>query len=530
MKSLKQQVKELPLKPGVYLFKDSQGELLYIGKAKALRKRVSSYFSKSHTGKTKMLVALIKSVDFILTDTEVEALILEARLIRQHKPPYNIALKDGVRYAYLKLTNEEFPRLLTVRRREKDGAKYFGPFTDGTARENSARLLRSIFKVRTCGDKLPSSVCLQYYIGNCEGPCEKKVTKTTYQKNIAAVSSVLKGGTKRVVKQLEQDMKEFSSRRQYELAKSRRDQIHALRKFNERQKILMYKAYDEDIMHWINVNDTVYLQLFTVDKGQISGKQEFTFDLLSDEPKATEQIISSFIRQFYQTNAIPDALILPKYLPDRELLEAYLTKMKGKKVTLDVPKKGRKKNLLDLVYKNVLFATEQEDQALLDLQKHLNLPGVPYVIECFDISTIQGKFQVGSMVQFRSGLPDKNNYRRFKIKTVKQQDDFASMAEVVRRRYTRLIKEKKDFPDLIVIDGGRGQLNAAWDVLRELEVHIPVIGLAKREEEIYRVQELKPLKLSKKEKGLQLLQRIRDEAHRFAITYHRSLRNKGMKQ
>jgi excinuclease ABC subunit C len=375
---------------------------------------------------------------------------------------------------------------------------------------------------------LPKTVCLQHYIGNCDAPCEEKVSKTAYQKNIVAVGAVLRGGTKRVVKQLEQEMKKYSDLQKYELAKTRRDQIRSLRKFNERQKMMMYKAYDEDIMHWINVGNTVYLQLFTVDKGQITGKQEFTFDLPSEDARATEEVISSFIRQFYQTNAIPDMLIIPKYLPEKDLLEAYLTKVKGKKVSLDIPKKGRKKKLLDLVYKNVLFATEQEDQALLDLQKHLNLPGVPYVIECFDISTIQGSYQVASMVQFRSGLPDKSNYRKFKIKTVNQQDDFASMAEVVRRRYTRLLKEKKDLPDLIVVDGGRGQLNAAWDVLRELHVKVPLIGLAKREEEIYRVQELKPLKLKKSEKGLQLLQRIRDEAHRFAITYHRLLRKKGM--
>lgn len=533
--SLKARIKEIPLKPGVYIYKNAAEEIVYIGKAKALRKRVSSYFTKRHTDKTGMLVREIETIDFFVTDTEVEALILEARLIRQHKPKYNISLKDGTRYAYLKVTNEDFPRILTVRKREKkDNARYYGPFTDGTARENSARLLRTIFKLRTCGDKLPKSVCLQYYIGNCDAPCEKKISKTAYQQNVRSAISVLKGQTKRVIKQLEQEMHTFSDRKQYEQAKTRRDQIDALRKFKTRQKMTMYRAYDEDIMHWITVDDKVYLQMFKVDKGRVSGKQEFNFDLnLGDYAEGSQsdtELVSSFIRQYYQTNSIPDSLILPEELPEAELLESYLTKLKGKVVKLKVPLRGDKKKLLDLVYKNVVYATEQEDQVLLNLQQHLNLPGVPYVIECFDISNIQGTFMVGSMVQFRGGISDKSNYRRFKIKTVDQQDDFASMAEVVRRRYTRLIKEKKDLPNLIVIDGGRGQLNAAWNVLQDLELKIPIIGLAKKEEEIYRVEELKPLKLSRREPGLKLLQQIRDEAHRFAITYHRLLRKKGMKQ
>jgi excinuclease ABC subunit C len=275
-------------------------------------------------------------------------------------------------------------------------------------------------------------------------------------------------------------------------------------------------------MHWISVGDKLYLQMFKVEKGQVSGKQEFVFD---DDP----DVVQSFIRQYYQTNEIPDTLLVPKYLPEHDLLESYLTKIKGKAVKIKIPKRGDKKKLLDLVYHNILYATEQEDQSLINLRDHLNLSGVPYVIECFDISTIQGQFTVGSMVQFRGGIPDKSNYRRFKIKTVNQQDDFASMAEVVYRRYSRLLKEKKELPNLIVIDGGRGQLNSAWEVLKNLGVKIPVIGLAKKEEEIYRVEALEPMKLSRKEPGLKLLQQIRDEAHRFAIAYHRLLRKKGMK-
>lgn len=517
---LKQKIKELPLKPGVYIYKDAAGKIIYVGKAKELRKRVSSYFAKEHADKTALLVKDIVNLEFIVTDNEIEALILEARLIRQHRPTYNIDLKDGVRYAHLKITAEPFPRLLTVRKVDKDKAQYFGPYTDGTAREYSARLLRSIFKIRTCGPKLPSKVCLQFYIGNCDAPCINNISQEDYHNNIASAGSVLKGQTKKVIKQLEQDMVHFSERKLYEQARMRRDQIRSLQKFSQQRKIAMYRSYNEDALHYIQTSDKIYLQLFKVEKGQISGKQEFTFDL-------QDEVVESFIRQYYATNEIPDLLLVPHELGDHSLIEAYLTKLKGKQVEIRVPKAGSKKKLLDMVYRNIVYAISQEDQALVDLRDLLNLPGLPHVIECFDISTILGEYTVASMVQFRGGKPDRSQYRRFRIKTVQQQDDFASMAEVVHRRYKRLLEEKRELPNLIVIDGGRGQLNAAWQALKGLNLHIPIIGLAKKEEEIYRLEDIEPLKLSKKQKSLQVLQRIRDEAHRFAITYHRLLRKKG---
>ncbi len=519
--ALRTKVDTLPTKPGVYLYKNTDGTIIYVGKAKVLRKRVSSYFSKKHFDKTALLVRDIHDLDFVVTDTEVEALILEAQLIRQHRPLYNIDLKDGTRYAYLKLTNELFPRLLTVRQIEKDKAKYFGPYTDGSSRENSARLLRSTFKLRTCAPKLPNKVCLQFYIGNCDAPCINNISQEDYQQNVQAVGSVLKGQTKKVVRMLEQDMVKQSALKRYELARARRDQIRALQQFAQRQKVSMHRQYNEDILHWIDTGKQTYVQLFRIEKGLVTGKQEFVFE-------TSPEIVESFIRQYYATNEIPDALIIPTHLADHDLIEAYLTKTKGKPVRLIVPKAGTKRKLLDLVYRNVLYAANQEDQALIMLRDALNLTGVPTVIECFDISTILGEHTVASMVQFRGGLPDKDNYRRFKIKTVEGQDDFASMAEVVRRRYRRLLDEKQALPNLIVIDGGRGQLNAAWNMLKELDLHIPIIGLAKREEEIYRIEALEPLQLGKDHKGRQLLQRIRDEAHRFAITYHRLLRKKGM--
>lgn len=519
---LKQKIKELPLKPGVYIYKDTQGDVIYIGKAKALKKRVSSYFTKTQFGKTRDLVARISDLEFILTDNEIEALILEARLIRQHKPKYNIALKDGVRYAYLKLTDHDFPQLLTVRHKEKDGGKYFGPYTDGTSREYSAKLLRSIFQLRTCAPKMPNRVCLQYYIGNCTAPCIGKISKEDYEKNVRVVHDVLKGNTKFVIRNLEQEMKHFSREKNFEIAKLRRDQIKALQRFGAQQKMEMHKSYDEDILHYIDTGEAIYLQLFKIDKGRVTDKQEFTFEKGPDE-----FLVEAFIKQYYSTNAIPDVLIVPKGLKEQDLIESYLTKVKGKRVKIEIPYKGSKKKLLDLVYHNVLMATELEDQALINLRDHLNLSGIPEVIECFDISNLRDEYIVASMVQFRGAQPDKSNYRKFKIKTVPGQDDFASMREVVRRRYTRLLKEKLPLPNLIVIDGGKGQLGAAWGVLQELGVQVPVIGLAKKEEEIYLVETEKPLKISQKEAGLKLLINIRNEAHRFAITYHRLLRKKG---
>ncbi|MBI4122158.1 MAG: UvrB/UvrC motif-containing protein, partial [Parcubacteria group bacterium] len=332
---------------------------------------------------------------------------------------------------------------------------------------------------------------------------------------------VLGGQSKRVIRQLEQEMQQFADLKAFESAKVRRDQIRSLQKFSQRQKISMYRLYNEDVLHFIDVGQKTYLQLFRVEKGQVSGKQEFIFD---SQPEVAE----SFIRQYYATNEIPDKLLVPTRLADHDLLEQYLTKVKGKPVQIEVPRIGQKKKLLDMVYKNVLYAADQDDQALIRLREALNLTGVPYVIECFDISTILGEYTVASMVQFRGGMPDKNNYRRFKIKTVQGQDDFASMGEVVRRRYRRLVGEGSPFPNLIVIDGGRGQLSAAWEVLKELGLAIPIIGLAKREEEIYRIEREDPLRLPHTNPGLQLLQRIRNEAHRFAITYHRLLRGKGM--
>lgn len=519
--ALKAKVAALPLKPGVYIYKDAKGDIIYVGKAKQLKKRVSSYFSKKHTDKTALLVRDIADLEFVVTDNEVEALILEARLIREHKPLYNIDLKDGTRYAYLKITNEPFPRLLTVRKVEKDKARYFGPFTDGTSRENSARLLRTIFKVRTCGQVLPKNACLQFYIGNCEAPCIGNVEQMAYSANINALAAVLKGQTKKVVRQLEQDMAALSAQKRYELAKQRRDQIRSLNQFNQRQKIAMYRAYNEDILHYIDTGKQTYIQLFRIERGQVTGKQEFVFD-------SVPGIVEDFIRQYYATNEVPDVLLLPRRPDEQETLEAYLTKLKGKPVRLVVPKAGAKKKLLDLVYQNVLYATGQEDQSLVMLRDALNLTGIPHIIECFDISTILGEYTVASMVQFRDGTANKDQYRRFKIKRVSGQDDFAAMAEVVSRRYRRLQDERQQMPNLVVIDGGRGQLNAAWNAVQGLGLHVPMIGLAKKEEEIYRIESLEPLRLPKSHKGLQLLQRVRDEAHRFAVSYHRLLRGKGM--
>jgi len=326
---------EFARRPLEYLYKNTRGKILYIGKAKQLKKRVASYFSKKHGDKTDLLIKEIDKIDVIVTDNEVEALILEARLIRQHKPKYNIDLKDGVRYAYLKVTNEDYPRLLTVRQKEKDKAKYYGPFTDGTARENSARLLRTIFRVRTCGKKLPKNVCLQYYIGNCSAPCEGHISQKDYLASVSKLQSVLRGQIKKVVKLLEQEMKGYSLEKMYEIAKVRRDQIKSLRQFAQRQKISIHKTYNEDVLNYIEVGGKVYLQLFRVDRGNVVNKQEFTF-----EP-ATE-IIESFVKQYYASaSSIPPNILLQYPLVEPDVIAGWLKNQRGSPVRIQVPRRGR---------------------------------------------------------------------------------------------------------------------------------------------------------------------------------------------
>jgi len=509
-------MQDLPELPGCYLFMNKQRIIIYIGKAKNLRKRVSSYFAKQHEGKTQVLVENIDSIDFIVTDSEVEALILENNLIKKHQPKYNIDLKDSKRFAFIQLTDEKFPRILVARKRTK--GTFFGPFTSAAYRDSILKLSQKFFQLRTC-KRMPKKPCLRYHIKLCSAPCVGLVDEKQYSEQINRAIHLLSGKTNQVIKILRNDMNGASMEQDYEKSMILRDQIAALLFLSEKQKMERGKKYDEDIINYMIKNEKVYLMLFNIYKGTLINKQEFVFNNSPD-------FLSEFIVQYYSDNKIPKELILPS--PIDISIKEFLGYRRKTKVSVTIPKKGDKKQLIELVLKNVEVTFFGDMSKLDSLQEKLKLNNMPNVIECFDISHLAGTAMVGSMVNFRNAKPNKNNYRRFKIKTVDKIDDFAAIAEVVRRRYKRLKEENLEMPDLIIIDGGKGQLSAALKELEKLHLRIPIISIAKREEEIYFPYSKFPLKLDRKEKALKFVQEIRDEAHRFAISYNRLLRKKSV--
>ena len=507
----------LPHAPGCYLFSDQDGGIIYIGKAKDLRKRVTSYFQKKdHDAKTEALVANIASFDLMITNTETEALILENTLIKKHQPHYNIDLKDAKRFAYIELTREPFPRIGIARRTTRGEATYFGPFVSAMARDEILQFVKRIFALRPCR-KLPKRACLRYHMGSCSGPCIGAVSVEDYRIQVDRATTLLRGNGTELLKTLQEEMAECSQRMEYERALALRNQIAAIAGLSERQHVARPRETDEDVIGYTLSGDTMYLMVFTVEQGLLSGKQEYSFDYREDA-------FDEFLVQYYADTVPPSELILPHEVD--EALPAYLSERKGRAVQVTVPKSGGKKKLLDLVEKNIGHSFLKNELKVKDLQANLSLPEPPAIIECFDISHLSGTSTVGSMVQFRNGEPDKKNYRRFLIKSVEGIDDFASIAEVVRRRYKRLAGEGAEMPDLIVIDGGKGQLSAAMEVEKELDLTIPVIAIAKREEEVYLPGEMLPRRLDEKGMALHFLQEIRDEAHRFAIAYNRLLRSR----
>ena len=511
-------LKEIPENPGCYLYKNDKGKIIYIGKAKNLKKRVSSYFTKSDSNeKTKQLVKNISSMDYFITDSEVEALILENNLIKKFKPKYNIDLKDSKRYAYIKITDEEYPRIQLARKREGKG-KYYGPFVSGASREYIMQALIKIFGIRTC-NKMPKRECLRYSIGICSAPCTKKISKTEYLERVNAAELVLKGKTKQLVKTLYAKMKENASIQNYEKSLEIKNQIEATKYLSEKQKMERKKDYDEDIINFIEQKGKVSLLLFNSRKGMLENKQEFEFE-------SNHEFLEEFLIQYYSENEIPRKVIVPKTVDEN--ISKYLEKVKGKKVEVIVPKTGASKELLELVLKNLEIQIFGDQDKLEELMKKLKLNELPRVIECFDISHLSGTATVASMVQFRNAKPDKSNYRRFKIRTVGGIDDFASMKEVIKRRYSKLKFEKLPMPNLVVVDGGKGQLSATIKALEELKLKLVVISLAKREEEVFVPGRSTPIVLDKRGKALKLLINLRDEAHRFAITYNRLLRKRSL--
>ncbi|MBT4824383.1 excinuclease ABC subunit C [Candidatus Woesearchaeota archaeon] len=509
-------ITKVPTNPGCYLFLDSKRNIIYIGKAKNLKKRVNSYFQKKHEDKkTIMLVSQIKNIEFIVTDNETEALILENNLIKKHEPKYNIDLKDSKRYAYIEITDENFPRLILARKRNNKG-DYYGPFVSAAKRDIIMDLLIKKFKLRTC-IKLPKKECLRYHIGLCDAPCTKKISKYEYNENIKAVKMVFSGKINDTLVLLKDKMKKYADKNEYERAIDIRTQIESIKWLKEKQKMERQRKYNEDIINFVKKGSKMYLILFNVYKGILENKQSFVFNY-------DDNCFEEFLLQYYSDKEVPKEIILPKEVSSP--LQTVLSKKK--KITFTIPKRGEKKLLLNLVRKNIEILFFKEEDALIELKKELRLTEIPNVIECFDVSHLSGTNTVASMVQFRNGSANKSNYRRYKIRTVESVDDFASISEVVRRRYLRLINENAKMPDLIVIDGGKGQLTSALTVLQELEVKVPIISLAKKLEEIFVPGLPVPLKINKKSKALKLLQQIRDEAHRFAITYHKLLRKKSI--
>lgn len=508
----------LPHLPGCYLFKDAKGAVLYVGKAKDLRKRVSSYFQKRDLDpKTFALVEAAQGLDFIVTNTEVEALLLENTLIKKHLPRYNISLKDSKRYACIHLTDDKFPRI-RITRKKVGGGTFFGPFVSARERDYIFQVVRKTFQLRTC-KRLPKRACLRYHIGVCSAPCIGEITEAEYAERVLKAQSVLKGNIRELIDSMKKEMMEFSAKRQFERSMELRDIISALENLQERQNVERQRKFDEDVLNYMVRGDNVYLMLFKVYKGTLEGKEDFIF-------ACSENFLEEFLIQYYSEIEPPEELILPEDIDDS--LVEFLTHVKGRRVKVTVPKQGEKKELLKLARKNVEIGFFGDREKVESLRKALSLRKNPNVVECFDISHLSGTSTVGSMVQFRGGRPDKHNYRRFKIRSVDGINDVASIAEVVRRRYTRLSEEALEMPDLILIDGGVGQLWAAFQELRKLGLRIPVISIAKGEEEIYVPGHRHPLSVEKDEKASLFIQEIRDEAHRFAINYNRLLRQKSM--
>jgi excinuclease ABC subunit C len=511
-------LKKIPSNPGCYLFKDHKGIILYIGKAKDLKKRVSSYFQKKdHDQKTLALVGRIATVDFIVTRNEVEALILENNLIKQHQPKYNIDLKDAKRFAYIHVTEEDYPRLLVARDRALPG-KYIGPFTSAEERNTLIGLCTKIFHLRTCKHLPGGRMCDRHHFA-CQGPCLLGTTQEEYGRRVSQALFVLHGNTEEIMQSLEKDMAAAKKELAYEKAIKIRDQITALSHLSLRQTMQRDVRFDEDIIDYTIVDGKVFLLVFHIDRGTLTGKQEYAFDWNDD-------FFDEFLIQYYADRRVPKELILRQHLD--ESVHSFLEEKRGGKVTVTIPLQGEKRQLLELAKKNIEISFFGEAIKLEELKKSLRLQTLPRRIECFDISHLSGTAMVGSMVSFLNGKADKKNYRRFKIRTVEQIDDFAAIKEVVSRRYIRIIAEQGEMPDLIIIDGGKGQLSSAQEALKDAGAIIPVISLAKRFEEVYVPGLEMPLRLDPKGKALLCLREIRDEAHRFAISYNRLLRKKAL--
>ena len=537
---LHERVAQVPDRPGVYLYKDAKGQTIYIGKAASLRGRVRSYFqeSRARDPKTEALVGQIRDLEYIVTGNELEAMILEATLVKKHRPRYNIILRDDKHYPFLKLTtNEEFPRLVVARRVQRDGAAYFGPFFPATAMRETLRLVRQLFPLRTCRIKIDGTLprpCLQYYIHRCNAPCTGWETREGYWKTVREVERFLEGRDDDLAAELTREMEAASEGLKFERAAALRDRIQALNTVRERQQMISTDEADADILGVVRQGAEACVQLFFVRKGRLLGRESFFFERVSGWTDG--EILSAFVRQFYVRDvAPPPEIVLSEALPEAELTGEWLAQRRGGRVELVAPQRGRKRDLVAMAEENAALALQshllargnRQQVVLEDLRRSLSLPGLPHRIEAFDISTIQGHETVASMVVWQDGDMKRDDYKRYKIRTVVGTDDFASMQEVLTRRYGKALETDGALPDLILLDGGRGQLNAGIKALEALGLdYVPIASLAKRAEEVYVPERLQPLVLDMGSPALQALQKIRDEAHRFAITYHKKLRQR----
>ena len=561
MLNLEEKLKNLPDKPGVYIMKNVQGQIIYIGKAINLKNRVRQYFQSSRNQLPKVcaMVENIKDFEYIITKNELEALILECNLIKKHRPRYNVMLKDDKHYPYIKITlGEGFPRVIKVREIKKDKAKYFGPYTDGKAVNQTIELIQRIFPIRSCSKNIEKIAgkerpCLNAHINRCIAPCTGKVSKEEYDNIVQPVCLLLEGKQQKLIIDLEEKMEKHAQNLEFEKAAEVRDQLEAVRKISEKQIIISSKLEDQDLIAYDMKSGLVCVQIFFIRLGKLVGRESF---FLSDgeESEGTE-IVSSFIKQFYNKAIfIPKNILVPIDLDEKEILEQWLSEKKGNKVNIVVPQRGDKYKLLKMVQNNAEESLrleidklnndqEKTSESFREIAQYINIPEDIYRIEAFDISNIQGVDNVGSMIVFEEGKPAKKHYRRFKIKGFEGQDDYGSMKEIVERRFARGLLERKEieskggdfktgkfsvFPDLIMIDGGLGQVNAVLSVLEQFGLAIPICGMVKDSKHrtrglIYNGEEIY---IPMNSPAFKLIVKIQDEAHRFAITYHRSLRDK----
>ena len=558
-------LEHLPKSPGVYLMKNAKDHIIYVGKAINLRSRVRQYFQspRNQPPKVQAMVPNIHHFEYIVTDSEIEALILENNLIKENKPKYNVLLRDDKTYPYIKVTlQEEFPRLLKTRKIQKDGAKYFGPYTNVWALNETLNILRSLYPIRQCNKDINKLIerkvrpCLNYHIKKCIGPCTGRVNKEAYQEMIQGILLFLEGREDELIKKIEGQMHRAAESMDFEKAAKYRDQVEALKEILQRQKVVSTKEYDQDIIAMSKRENKSSVQVFFIRQGKLVQRENFILE--NDVEEKDEEILSSFIKQFYSgMNFIPKEILVEQDFEDREIIESWLSSRKNEKVILQIPKIGEKKKLLTMVKENAKLFLDQKvevekkkeekaDQVLTGLQEILKLDEPPHRIEAYDISNIQGVESVGSMVVFRDTKPDRKEYRRFKIQKVKGPDDYKSMEEVLERRFKRGLREIEDlqkledlsavetlgkfatFPELILIDGGKGQVSIVERVLKSLGIEIPVCGMVKDDKHrtrglVYKGQELR---LKKGSSLMLFISQVQEEVHRFAITHHRSLMKK----